>query len=366
MVDSLMLESKNIMAAQWLGNSLRDYTVFLISVSLGLVAVKIFERIVVRTLKKWSRKTDTTFDDFLVSLIEKNALPVFYVLVLQFSLRGLNVKPMIHHAASILVTITITFLGIRSVMAGVHYALQQFWLSQDKENDLSHAKNLNGIITTIKIIVWIIGGILLLDNLGVKVSAFVAGMGITGIAVALAAQTLLGDLFSHFVIFFDRPFVVGDTIKVDAFIGEVEHIGLKTTRVRSMSGEEIIFSNKNLTDSRVQNFKRLQKRRALFTFGLTYDTPLSALKEMPKLIQAVIENIADTNFDRAHFTGFGDSSLNFEVVYFVTVPAYNRFMDIQQEINLILIEECNTRGIKFAYPTRTIYVTGGNFALPKV
>ncbi len=186
-----------------------------------------------------------------------------------------------------------------------------------------------------------------------------AGLGVTGIAVALALQNILGDLFASLSIVLDKPFVVGDYIVVDTLQGTVERIGLKTTRVRSLSGEQIVFSNADLLKSRLRNFKRMQERRVAFTFGVTYQTPEALLTRIPGIVREVITPLPSTRFDRAHFQSFGEYALLFEVVYFVTTPDYALFMDIQQAINLGLLGRFRQEGIAFAYPTQTHLVKEG-------
>ncbi len=174
--------------------------------------------------------------------------------------------------------------------------------------------------------------------------------------MALAAQAILQDLFSYFSIIFDRPFDVGDFIIVDSFMGTVEYVGIKTTRIRSLSGEQVVFSNTDLTNSRVRNYKRMELRRVVFGFGVVYETPLDKLRKIPQIVEDVIKSIEQTRFDRAHFFKYGDFSLDFEVVYYVLSSDYNKYMDIQQEINLKIKEEFEREGIEFAYPTQLLYL----------
>ena len=199
-----------------------------------------------------------------------------------------------------------------------------------------------------------------MDSLGVKISALIAGLGIGGIAIALAAQTILGDLFSCFIIFFDRPFVTGDFIIIGEFKGTVDKIGLKTTRLISLGGEQLIFSNTDLTNSRIRNYKRMDRRRIVFEFGVIYQTTLTQLKKIPQIVEEIITQIPETTFDRAHFASYGDFSLNFEVVYYVNDRDYNKYMNIQQEINFQIKETFEKEGIEFAYPTQTLFLSNEN------
>jgi len=198
--------------------------------------------------------------------------------------------------------------------------------------------------------------LLALDNFGVNITTLVTGLGIGGIAVALALQSVLGDLFASLSIVLDKPFVIGDFINVDEYMGTVEHIGLKTTRVRSLSGEQLVFSNSDLLKSRIRNYKHMQERRVAFTIGVTYQTPLDRVAAIPSIIRKIIEAQGGVRFDRSHFKTYGDSALVFETVYYVLSSDYNAYMDIQQAINLRVYEEFAAEGIEFAYPTRTLYM----------
>jgi small-conductance mechanosensitive channel len=210
----------------------------------------------------------------------------------------------------------------------------------------------------LRLVVWVAVLLVMLDNLGVNITALVAGLGVGGIAVALAAQNILGDLFASLSIVFDKPFVVGDFLVIGEFLGTAEHVGLKTTRVRSLSGEQLIFANADLLNSRIRNYGRMFERRIVFSVGVTYQTPADKLKRIPTMIRTAIENQEPIRFDRAHFQSFGDSALLFETVYYVLSPDYNKYMDIQQNINLTLYEQFAAEGIEFAYPTQTVFVEG--------
>ncbi|HJT33749.1 MAG TPA: mechanosensitive ion channel family protein [Pirellulales bacterium] len=203
---------------------------------------------------------------------------------------------------------------------------------------------------------WTIAVLLILENQQVRINSLVAGLGIGGIAVALAAQNVLGDLFASLSIVLDRPFILGDFIAVDDFLGSVERIGLKTTRLRSLSGEQLVFSNNDLLKGRIRNYKRMYERRILFSLGVEYGTSHERLAAMPGMIREAILAQAQTRFDRAHFKSFGDSALLFEAVYYVLSPDYNLYMDIQQAINLALVKRFSEEGIQFAFPTQTLYV----------
>ncbi len=205
-------------------------------------------------------------------------------------------------------------------------------------------------------LVWSLILLLILDNLGINVTALLAGLGIGGIAIALALQNVLGDLFASLSIMIDKPFEIGDFIVVGEFRGTVEHIGLKTTRIRSLSGEQNIFSNTDLLQSRIRNFRRMSERRVEFRIEVTYQTPLEKLQKIPEILQNIITAIEKTRFDRSHFKEYGESGLVFETVYYILSSDYNLYINIQQRINLEIFRIFKEEKIEFAYPTRTLYI----------
>lgn len=204
--------------------------------------------------------------------------------------------------------------------------------------------------------VWTFVVLMIVDNLGYDITALVAGLGVGGIAVALATQNILGDLFASLSIVLDKPFVVGDFLAIGETSGNVEKVGLKTTRIRSLSGEQLIFSNNDLLSSRIRNFGRMYERRVVFSLGVTYETPVEQLKAIPEIIREALESQDEVRFDRAHFQRYGDYSLIFEVVYYVTSANYTLYMDIQQAVNLMLFERFAKEGIDFAYPAQVVYL----------
>ncbi len=350
-----MLE--DILHREILGNDLAAYLRSLAVLAVGILAVRVVEAIVVNRLKAQAKRTATTIDDLLIKLVEKKVLPILYFGVFYLSVQNLELSSQVQKAIHIAGVALLTVLGIRLAVSVVYYGLERYWEARAEEEE--RKRSLRRLLPIAKVVIWGIGLTFLLDNLGFKISAVVAGLGIGGIAVALGAQAILGDLFSYFAILFDKPFELGDFIIIDNHMGTVEHTGIKTTRIRSLSGEQLVFSNTDLTGSRIRNYKRMAERRVVFQFGVVYQTPVAKLKEIPGLVKGIIEGVPEARFDRAHFANYGDSSLNFEVVYYVLTPDYNRYMDIQQEINLRIAEEFENRGIGFAYPTRTLFIEKG-------
>lgn len=208
----------------------------------------------------------------------------------------------------------------------------------------------------IRTMLWAIVLLAMLSNMGVNITAFVASLGVGGIAVALAAQNILGDLFASVAIATDKPFEVGDFIVLNGIAGTVQAVGVKTTRIRSLGGEQIVMSNTELLKQTISNYKRLLERRIVFGFGVTYDTTADQAAEIPGIVKRVVQGSDKVRFDRAHFKGFGDSSLDYEVVFIVLDPDYNIYMDEQQRINLGLMRELAAIGVDFAFPTRTLHI----------
>jgi small-conductance mechanosensitive channel len=331
-----------------------DYVIFAAIFIGGVVVVRIVEKIILSRLKVWAEKTAQTLDDLLVDLIDRKVLPLFYIGSFYLGFQALTVNPTVYKVVKIAVLVIVTTYVVRFLLALVTYGFESYWLR--KEGDTSRKIGYKVILTSLKVVFWSIALIILLDNLGIKVSALIAGLGIGGIAIGFAVQAILKDLFNYFVIFFDRPFEIGDFIIVGDYMGVVEHVGIKSTRVTSLGGEQLVFSNTDLTDSRIRNYKKMQKRRVVFKLGVTYQTTAQQLQEIPQVITNIIKNIADAVFDRAHFSSYGDFALIFEIVYYVMSNDYNKYMNIQQEINFQIKEEFEKRGIEFAYPTQTLFI----------
>ncbi len=345
---------QEILDRVYYGNTVQNYLIAIGIALLGIIIIRLFRKSLLNRLKNWAAATETNFDDYLVSAVERFGLPVLNFAAFYFGLSYLSLSEFgdkALHGASVVV---ISFYVIRLVTILIRVFIESYVKNQ--ENGEEKVKQLKGVLLVINLAIWFLGAVFLFDNLGYDVTTIIAGLGIGGIAIALAAQNILGDLFNYFVIFFDRPFEIGDFIVVDDKKGNVEYIGIKTTRLKSLTGEQIILSNTDLTNSRVHNFKRMEQRRIVFSLGVTYQTTPEQLKLLPDLIKSAIESQENVTFDRAHFAGYGDFSLNFEVVYHVQSGEYNVFMDINQNINFKLFEAFAEKGIEFAYPTQTLFL----------
>lgn len=334
-------------------NTVQNYLIALAVFIGGLILIRLIRIVVVRYLQAWAEKSENKLDDFLVNLLVKNIIPILNLGALFAAMHYLKLTPLGNKILNGAYGIAITWFVVRIILRFIKHAMILY--AEKQEDSETKKKQLGSIQAIINVIVWAIALIFLLGNLGYNVTGIVAGLGIGGIAIALAAQAILGDLFSYFVIFFDKPFEVGDFITVDDKKGTIEKVGLKTTRIRSLSGELLVFSNTNLTNARVHNFKQMQRRRVNFKIGVTYETPSEKLEKIPEIVQEIVSKQENATFDRTHFSDFGDFSLNFDIVYFVEISDMLTYMNIQQAINLALFKAFEQEGIDFAYPTQTVY-----------
>ncbi len=334
-------------------NTLLDYFIFLGSLILSLIVILVLKRIILKRLCAWAQKTPTSLDDMVLRAVKRYLLPLLYIGAFYLNTKWLLLPPGIVHAIDIAALALLMILGAMVLSSVLIYIFNKTLEKRHKAADKLAVRWIGAVI---KAAIWVSALLLFLGNIGADITPLIAGLGIGGIAVAFAAQAILEDIFSFVTIFFDRPFEIDDFIVVDELMGTVEHVGIKTTRVRSINGEQLVFSNKDLTNSRVRNYKRMENRRVLFTFGVTHNTPLDKLKEIPELVKGIIEGTNGTKFDRAHFKEFGESSLKFEVVYYVLGQEFNLYMDIQQAVNFAIKYELEKRGIEFAFPTRTVYI----------
>jgi small-conductance mechanosensitive channel len=279
----------------------------------------------------------------------------FAILALYAGLQPLTIGPQSASLFDSAITIGLFWqAGIWAVAAA------SAWLTRKRQASLPTDKAIAGSLGIIgfivNVIIWALVVLLTLDNLGVNITALVAGLGIGGVAVALALQNILGDLFASLSITLDRPFVLGDFLIVDDFLGSVEYIGIKSTRLRSLSGEQIIMSNGDLLKSRVRNYGRMSERRVVFATTLAYETPIEVIAQIPAVIKAIVEEQENTRFDRSHFQKHGASSIDFETVYYVLSADFNKYMDIQQSINIRLHRKVAELGAAFAYPMQRLLI----------
>lgn len=343
----------SLLSTAVLGNTLSAYVIALglfLAIFLGLHLLLL---IVKNRLDAFSKKTKTQVDDVLSSMLHAIHPFEYACIALFIALETLTLNPVLNKVISIGFISLITYMVIHAISILLSVFLQLTINSDHFDNNKSALSNL---ITLGKALLWIFGSFIILSNAGIDITSLIAGLGIGGIAVALALQSILGDLFASFVIHIDKPFLVGDFIIVGDKMGVVDKIGIKTTRVRALQGEELVFSNKQLTEAQIQNFKKMRERRVVFTVGVTYETPPKQLQEVPALLRTIIEGQQAVRFDRAHFVRFDDSALTFEMVYYVLSDDYNAYMDTQQQINFEILTAFLERNISLAYPTQTLYI----------
>ncbi len=335
-------------------NTILNYLISAAIIIFGSLILLVIKRIVIRRLVKQAEKTKTEYDDVIVDTLKKYLMPILDVAVFYIALHILNLPDLVQTIVNYVFTALVMVIGAILLSGLATYLFRRAWKKRIQSDDVMSVR---WISVLIRVIIWTALLLIYLDNIpGFEVTTLIASLGIGGIAIAFAAQAVLEDIFSFITIFFDRPFEIDDFITIGDMSGTVEHIGIKTTRIRSLSGEQLIFSNKDLTSSRLRNYKRMQERRVVFGIGVTYNTTAAELKEVPDLIRDIIEPVEDVSFGRAHFRSFGDFSLNFEVVFFVASQDYDLYMDVLQKINLGIKEAFDARGLEFAFPTQTLYL----------
>jgi len=338
----------------FLGNPASAYLKAGLLLIAGILLIALLRNTLGRKLRRKGEEPDAGGRWWVAHLsFRRVVVPLLYIGTVWIAISGLALGDATTRILRGIIAAIGAIIAVRAILFMLDTSLKKYAQKTGREEDEKRAKPL---LSLISFLLWMVAFIFLLDNFGFNISTLVAGIGVSGIAIAIAAQGILGDLFNYFVIFFDRPFELGDFIIFDDKLGSIEKIGIKTTRIRALSGEQLIISNSNLVNARVHNYKRMERRRVVFRIGVTYQTPLEQLKAIPQMIQEFIESNEQAQFDRSHFQGYGDFALTFETVYYVLTPDYAVYMDIQQAINLKIYEAFAAKGIDFAYPTQTLYI----------
>lgn len=339
----------------YLGNTIQTWLVASGILIIAFIVLKTVHSLLISRLSRLADKTETELDDLVVAMLKSTKF--FTLLLISAYLASMVITLKASTEAYLMKAVVIVLILQAGFWASTGFS---FWLERNikmrMEQDSSSATTITFLGFVARICLWAVILLMILGNLGVNITGLVAGLGVGGIAVALAVQNILGDLLASLSIVLDKPFVIGDFVVIDSYAGTIEHIGLKTTRIRSLNGEQLIFSNNDLLKSRVSNYRRMSERRVLFSFGVTYQTSLEKLKAIKEIVSAIINKEDYTRLDRVHFKEYGDFSLNFEVVYFVTQPDYNLYMDVQEQINHEIFRQFGEEGIEFAYPTQTIFL----------
>ncbi len=340
------------------GNTVSAWLVALVvAVAIGL-GLAVLRPMITRRLAAVAESARTVLDDAFLELVARTHRLFIFILAVY---AGATVLILPVPTRALADSIIVIALLAQIALWANHLVIT--WLARQAEargaDDPATATKFGVLRVPAQIAVWALVALVALDNLGVDVTALVAGLGVGGIAVALATQNILGDLFASLSIVLDKPFVKGDFIAVGSDMGTVEYIGLKTTRIRALTGEQIVWSNADLLQSRVYNYQDRRERRVVFGFGTVYQTPPDKIAAIPDMVREIIEAQPATRFERGHFTGFGDSSLDFGFVYHMEVPDTATYLDVQQAINLGILRRFEADGIAFAYPTRTLFVERG-------
>ncbi|MGY3052873.1 small-conductance mechanosensitive channel [Pedobacter sp. UYEF25] len=345
---------KDIMNQVFWDNSIYEWAIASGIILITFISVKLCKLFILKRVKIWASSTATSWDDFIINLIDRSVIPLLYLSAIYFALSILKLPEKLEKTIQIAYLVCVTFFVLKIISSAFKKFIYSFIERED--NAEQKEKQAGGLIVICNVIIWVLGCIFLVDNLGYNVTTLIAGLGVGGIAIALAAQAVLADLFSYFVIFFDKPFQIGDFVVVDDKSGNIEYIGIKTTRIKTLNGEQLICANKDLTDSRIHNYKRMEKRRIVFQLRVVYQTDHKTLAEIPTIIKRIIESEDEVTYDRGHFSGYGDYSLNFEFVYYVLSADYGVYMDKQQAIFLSVHAAFEEKEIKFAIPTQNLFL----------
>lgn len=337
------------------GNTLYEWLTTVVIFLVTYILLKIFKTVVIVKLKKLAKKTETDIDDLVVGILANIGWLFYAVISLYIASRFINIPEVIAKGIAYITLIVVTFYVVKAIQKIIEHISKKVIKKKEEEKD-ADTQAIEVLTKITKAVLWIIAFILILSNLGYDITTLVAGLGIGGLAIAFALQNILGDIFASFSIYFDKPFKIGDYIVVGDHKGTVKKIGIKSTRLQTLQGQELVISNKELTEHRLENYKKMKKRRITFSVGVTYDTPTTKLKKIPGMIKKIIDKIQLAEYNRAHFTEFADSSLNFEIVYYIKSKEYIKFRDTQQEINLAIKQQFDKNKIEIAFPTRTIYM----------
>lgn len=347
----LQLIMKEFLQQIWWGNTVQLYAIVLAEIIVLWIVFKLFRKFIIAALKKFTSRTQSQVDDAIIGAAEKFIIPYVYLTINYGIIQQLTLSGSAEHVLEVVIAIITTYFFVRFINHAMHLSVLLYM--QSKGESTERIKQLTGILVIVKILIWVGGILMLVDNLGYDITTILAGVSISGIAIALAAQNILTDLFSYFVIFFDRPFSIGDVISVNNVTGTVERIGIKTSHIRSVSGEQLIMPNTELVKSTIKNIKRLERRGVTFKLNVRYDTPKEKLNAIPELIKQIIEKQPHVVFDRCHLIALGDYSLAFEVLYFIDSSDYKLYLDTQQKIYLDILKAFSEKVIDFAFPGQT-------------
>lgn len=337
------------------GNTVRSYFIAAAGILVAWIVIRVVKKIFVTQVEKFTKRTNNRFDDLFTNLIEKFAIPWLYIVANYSIIQQLNLHPRLDKVLDGAMAFVTMYFAVRLINYMMQVLLSGYMRRRGESEQ--RIRHLSGMLIVVKGFVWVIGLLTLARNFGFDVSTLLASLGVGGIAIALASQAILGDLFSYLVIFFDKPFEIGDFVILGPdTLGTIEYIGIKTTRIRSLSGEQLIISNTNMTNSTIRNYKRMERRRIVFKVGVVYQTKYELLQKIPGLLKSIVLELENITFDRAHLQEYAAYCINFEVVYYLNSPDYNQFMDAQQKVFFRIHEEFSKLGIQFAIPAQTVFI----------
>lgn len=343
-----------LMQTVFLGNTVFAWLAAIVIFFAALTVLKLFQTVLIMKMKSIAKKTKTDIDDIVIEGIHAIHWPFYVLTAYYFALNFIEIPTLVKQWSFYIFVIAVIYYAIKFLEKLVDFGTRIIIKKREKvENSTEIVKLLSAVV---KIGLWVGAVLLILSNLGYNITSIIAGLGIGGIAVALALQNILGDLFSSLTIYFDKPFKIGDFIVLGEQAGTVQKVGIKSTRIQLLQGEELVVPNKELTNAQIRNFGTMEKRRVAFNIGVTYNTSAEKLKMIPQIINDIVNVQENADLDRVNFKEFGDSSLNFEVVFFVNSSDYYEYMNIRENINLEIVKSFEKEKIEFAFPTQTIYL----------
>lgn len=336
------------------GNSVFWYVAAIDIFLASWIVLFLAHKIAIHRLSILSQKTITKVDDLILNLLLKLGWPVYLIISLNTAIIGLNIEAWILKFINILTLLVLSSYAVVILREGANFWLLNFVKKNDGVDDPRSRSMIYSVGLVAQIFVWIVVSLNILSIFEINITALVGTLGIGGIAIAFALQSILSDVFASFSIYFDRPFAVGDFIQIGLDSGTVEQVGIKSTRIKTLQGQMIIVPNKELTGLRVQNFSQLEARRGKIKFSVVFETPDKLVEAIPKALKVIILKQKDCEFDRSNFEGFGNYGLDFEAVYYVKNSEYKVFMDIQQVINLEFKAYLEKNNIKIAVPNSVL------------
>ena len=347
-----------VLESVWFHNSLQAWLIAAATTAGLFVVFLLVRHLLVSRIGALAARTTNHIDDMLVDVLSQTRRWVLFALAIYLASLPLTlarIEQYLHPTAKLVLLWQAALWGTAAITFWVKYYMQHRTTSTDRTS----IAMVSAVGVGVKVFMWILVVITAMKAVfGIEITALITGLGVSGIAVALAVQNILADLLAALAIVFDKPFDLGDPIGVDGITGTVEHIGLKTTRLRSLSGEQIIIGNGDLLKSRLHNYKRMYQRRVVFTLDVTYDTPLDTISRLPKVVEEIVSAQNPVKFDRSHVATLGESAIRLETVYYVLDPDYTLYMNVQQAINLEILRRFSAEKVKLAFPSRTVYHEG--------